>query len=940
MFFLSNIVKAENLVTNPSFEGLTSYKDENNIGFEDWEISRSPKTGIIKTWVETTNTHSGSKAFHWRTEAPNRNGISLNYVSNSSKKILIYENQYLEAGLWAYVIEGSAGSDISINFYNSTGGLMNRIWSYNDGLGGWNTGQWNIMSYLWYPSSLGQGNGYIPQGAKYAQIDVYCTWNSSGIRERIDDDVFVKLYDHLPSLKERLDKNFTNIKTIVDYNNFQGTSKLSYGAHVQGWEDFLSGGGNMSFPNYDFISKTAGDESTPYIDNNSAKFVKFTFGSSQIKSRYINLNGVTTLNLHGLNKAQNVVSGSSNWQKVMWIGRFYDENMAEIGGYYPDLGFWNGTFDWTLREKNYSVPANAKYYSFRIGLENSTGTTWWDDISIKDQNGNLLFNNSFEGSPTLWDIVDKLNFTHMRFQLGRDTESCNSWNETTNSCVQYDWKKFDRLIEAIKKVGAEPIIALPVGTWGNANNLPSGMLLNYSIYHPGTNGGFGYFPTLDSYCEYVKTIVKHANTEKRYNVRYWEVGNEPYVCNSTIASAYIDYFNLAERCMHEIDSTILLTSDRSIYKDFNDKYFIDNAKNVGFLTFHFYEIGATCMYPFNKSNINNEFYPPNDQNGWISDFNTMFKANKLSGGSGCWGSYSPRELKDLWKQKKGKDLEIIATEVNLNSAWQNGTDHRQNDIFGATWYAAKVKSYISDGGLDNINYFVLISGDATKPMAKYGGFGFGMMNSNYPYNPYAPYWANYLLTKYFPKESLIYNSQSSNPDGIDTLAVKNGNSYNIMLINKVNETINFSLPILGFTINNVILHVLDKTTYIQKYEPLIGKTIISKSSIDDIALSKNNVQNFTFDGYTVAVLEAFSDPAAPYITNITNIDLESITWNQDKYHAKAECSGENIIQIHSNNRPPIIKINGIDIPYDESLSLIPSWKYDETDKIINIKFLC
>jgi len=55
---------------------------------------------------------------------------------------------------------------------------------------------------------------------------------------------------------------------------------------------------------------------------------------------------------------------------------------------------------------------------------------------------------------------------------------------------------------------------------------------------------------------------------------------------------------------------------------------------------------------------------------------------------------------------------------------------------------------------------------------------------------------------------------------------------------------------------------------------------------------------------------------------------------------RANCTGDNTIDYYNSNKPTKIKINGNEIFYDDSLSTTPSWKYDETNKIITIKFSC
>jgi len=191
-----------NLVSNPSFEGATYQLDANNANFQDWEIKRSPDNGMIYTWVETANIHSGSKAFHWKTMAPNATNITLNYVSNSSKKFAVNESGYLEAGAWAYTISYYADSDISIVFYAANGTSLGGFWG-KDHFNSWIPNLWVGTSYLWYPSSMGSGNGYIPKGAKYGKLNIYEVYHRGGVFERIEDDAFVRQWDHLPSWIER-----------------------------------------------------------------------------------------------------------------------------------------------------------------------------------------------------------------------------------------------------------------------------------------------------------------------------------------------------------------------------------------------------------------------------------------------------------------------------------------------------------------------------------------------------------------------------------------------------------------------------------------------------------------------------------------------------------------------------------------------------------------
>lgn len=980
--FLINfrIVKAQNLVTNPSFEGRTWQVDADNTNFEDWETGRSKDNGYIRTWVETSNINSGSKALHWSTQAPDSTNISLNYGSNSSKKIPIDENNYIEVGLWAYVISGLTGTDISIQFYSADGTFLARLWGI-DRLGELSYGIWSRVSYLWYPSSLGSGNGYIPAGAKYARIVIYCNWHSPGTLERIDDDVFVKQYNHKPEWKERLEKIFINNKLFADYNKFQNTSILFYSAHPTYEDAFLTGGrdqtawniikqfnfSKMRFQSGSLFSSNVWfghaicllwNETANTCDKSNIWFRNIDISKNQDNG--VIKTWIETTNVHSGSKAFRHYADAPSPTNLAF-SYTTDYFLIDETKYY-DGGFWSygiqgsRAYDVTLlfydKDKNYLSRRWGRdtLGSFQLNSWNRTSSLWYPS-SLGQGNGylesgakyaklNIYINWHVSGTrESIDDDIFVREFDHLPSTSERKSETASNLVSNPsfeNSGAGYDWTTLDEMVEAIKSVSEEVIIAIPVGYWGNGNTLPDGFPLNESI--PVEQwGNTGFFAAIDAYCQLVKDVINHTNKESGHYMKYWEIGNEPPTETDTYARAYMDLYNAAERCMHGIDPNSFIGSDRSDMRNFLDNYYIKYANRVDFLDFHNYDTGGTCMYPYNTSNVNNIYYPPNNQNGWMKDESIMLDVNKLSTSS----VYSPKELKDVWKNKRGQDLEVINSELNMNSAWKNGSDPRMNDLLSAAWYAAKVKAYMLDGGASILNYFVIMSWDTDSPTAKYGGFGFGMMNSSYPYSPYAPYWTNYFMTKFFPKGSSIYYSKSSDSDIVDLLSVKTSSSNNILLINKFNETVNFTLPIIGFTIKNANLYFLDKTTYIQRYEPSLDNTVIYKSTISTIPLPKDNVQTFTFNGYTVAVIEAFPDTSAPYLVNLSSgLDLKSATWNQNKYDIKTDCAGDSTIQIHSDTKPPTIKKDGIAIAYDDSLTTIPSWKYDANGKLITVKFYC
>jgi hypothetical protein len=60
----------------------------------------------------------------------------------------------------------------------------------------------------------------------------------------------------------------------------------------------------------------------------------------------------------------------------------------------------------------------------------------------------------------------------------------------------------------------------------------------------------------------------------------------------------------------------------------------------------------------------------------------------------------------------------------------------------------------------------------------------------------------------------------------------------------------------------------------------------------------------------------------------------------NKIDFSLNCSGSRIVQAYSNKKPTNMRINGNIIPYDENLSLTPSWNYNETSKMVTVKLSC
>ncbi|MFH1229590.1 MAG: putative glycoside hydrolase, partial [Candidatus Aenigmatarchaeota archaeon] len=384
----ASLVSADSLpVPNPSFEGATWQADANIVNFEDWEFAKGADNGVIKTWVETSNTHSGGKAFHFRTEAPNSTNLSLSILSNNSKRIPIDENNYMELGFWSYLIEGDDSFDVSVRFYFSNGSYS-KLWG-TDAIGSSVKGRWSVISRLWHPSSMGQGNGYIPVGAKYASVVLVCNWHQFGVRERIYDDVFVNQYGYLPEFVDRIagmggisgrltDKGNRPIQARIEaygngasYASSETDQNGSYNLGIRPGTYDIKYDFSSSIPDFwimlkskrmdrgslDLISKVSAQDTSSISFSMDNFYEQVVQVSSPKKPKSVLIGGVV----------KSEVPTLSNLKKDTW---FYDSASKSLyidAGQAEEINLGFYTFTWNFRE--YSAEAIASGFNM--------SQSWW-----------------------------------------------------------------------------------------------------------------------------------------------------------------------------------------------------------------------------------------------------------------------------------------------------------------------------------------------------------------------------------------------------------------------------------------------------------------------------------------------------------------------------------------------------------------------------------
>lgn len=382
---------------------------------------------------------------------------------------------------------------------------------------------------------------------------------------------------------------------------------------------------------------------------------------------------------------------------------------------------------------------------------------------------------------TLQGKVGACQFRLIRLFM-HEIQPCTQWNESLHEGT-YSWALFDRTIERVFELEAEPLLVLASGNLETKYWLPRGMNGNYLNSK---------FPSNESFGAFCAAVVKHCNVERNWRIRFWEVWNEPefLMSNATTnelcsdpgrISNFTRLFNFAARSMHEVDPTVLCGHGFSAIKAFFD-HFVDSSDELGFFSIHDYDAHATMFYRSSYYKTESEIMADASVIGYQKP--------------GVWRTCSPQELRALWRTQKGCELPVLITEANVNSAGTNGTDPRMQTVFGAAWYAEKLRAAV----LENVAYsayFTLASDHSAfwNSTELTGGFGFGLLNSTPPYVEWFPYFANLLLGSHLSRNDEICDSVTSDFSAVSSLAWTTQTHHCILLVGKTADKASVSVNV-------------------------------------------------------------------------------------------------------------------------------------------------
>ncbi|MCI4346089.1 MAG: hypothetical protein L3K07_04985 [Thermoplasmata archaeon] len=419
-----------------------------------------------------------------------------------------------------------------------------------------------------------------------------------------------------------------------------------------------------------------------------------------------------------------------------------------------------------------------------------------------------------------------------------------TWN-VAKGTVSFNYANFAPIVNFTKSLRTTTFLSLPAGSWGDGNLLPAGMPLNTSLLVNYYGHGTGYFPALTAYKTFVTQFAKDM-AANHWTITYWNIGNEvPVAINLTLARAYANVFNVAEKAIHAVFPAALVGSD-TLMGHREISYFESALHNVGFLSFHAYPAGNLCA--------GTAYCVPNNVNEYYRDAQVLQVSSLFHG---YWQFMQPRKAQWSWFNATHHWIPVIDSESNLNSAQQYGSDPRQQSLFGAAWLG----TLLIDGSRQNLSQEVYYSLFSVYPLpasrtSNYGGWGFGLMTEGPNDVPtiFAPYYATSFWAQNIPVGAKGLSVTNSQPGMIRTYAVRDGANLSLFLVNTGanNATITASVAGGAWTAARELL--VDATTYNEVFNSVTGKEVLSKSSSSSLHVSGAGKIAYTIHSYGVALI--------------------------------------------------------------------------------------
>ncbi len=268
-------------------------------------------------------------------------------------------------------------------------------------------------------------------------------------------------------------------------------------------------------------------------------------------------------------------------------------------------------------------------------------------------------------------------------------------------------------------------------------------------------------------------LVRYANIEKDYNIRYWSIGNEPNLFDDyTTEDLNREWRPIAEAMLAVDPDLILIGPDTSQYSgnpDPHDAAGRDWVREFLLANGDLVDIVAVHRYPFPRSMSN-----------------PVTTIDELRQNAPEWDVILPA-LRAVIKDTTGReDMPVAITEANSHWSSSIGGEATNDSFFNAIWWADVLGRLISDQATI-VNYFDLQSHD--------GRGGWGLL-AKYEVRPT---YYTYQLYQRFGTD-LVY-SESSVADLSIYAALREDGALTLIVVNLGSEPQTQPLQINGFTIS-------------------------------------------------------------------------------------------------------------------------------------------
>jgi glycosyl hydrolase family 39 (putative alpha-L-iduronidase) len=316
------------------------------------------------------------------------------------------------------------------------------------------------------------------------------------------------------------------------------------------------------------------------------------------------------------------------------------------------------------------------------------------------------------------------------------------------------------------------ILRFPAGAWGDHNDVTH-MQIDQFMDFANKMGATAIFHVrlLDGTPEQAAEMVRYTNIEKKYNVQYWAIGNEPTLFDAELklrgGSYDTERFNKEWRAfaqaMKKVDPSIKLVGPEinqfsydptpgatTNFAPRDEEWLVEFLKANGDLV----DVVSFHRYPFPRTRVSG---PPT--------------LDELRQNAREWDKIVIH-ARELIHQYAGRDLPIAITEFNSAYDKSVGGEATPDSHYNAIWMADVLGRMIKNG-VFMANEWALT--------AKGGFGGLGLVG---PLDVYPAYYA-YQLYKQFGDE-LVYSS-SDDPDLSIYAARREDGALTLMIINLSQE---------------------------------------------------------------------------------------------------------------------------------------------------------